>query len=272
MSWAANHDGSIQKLIDVQGSLTVRLLMTPRQDLMTCAVQQTAQEVDHQNQYNFSFIPVADHTGRILGLYNAERWFREEAPSRPVDGDYQPLSEDMLIGADASIFDFIMTADEHPTQLVVSGSSVAGLISLSDLQQLPVRAALFALITSLEMAMAMVIEKQCGDASKWLGKISPDRQAKLTKEIAKAKAKDGFVSEITSTQFSDKATILTKEKLYHHGSRGKAEKAFKAIRDLRDAVAHANEYASTPDRAKSVCATVREIYALKTYLIGILES
>jgi hypothetical protein len=53
------------------------------------------------------------------------------------------LSEANLIGADASILAFVRDADRHKCRLVVSGCEISGLVSLSDLQRLPVRAALF---------------------------------------------------------------------------------------------------------------------------------
>ena len=65
-----------------------------------------------------------------------------------------------MIGADASIIDFVMAAHECPTRLVVSGDRVAGLVRLSDLQHLPVRVAIFTLTTSLEIAMAKRIESE----------------------------------------------------------------------------------------------------------------
>lgn len=157
MSWAPNHDASIEKLWRVQSSLTVGLIMVARDGFDTCTPTETAADVQRRNAYSFSYFPV-ENEGRILGLYNAERWFSGIAPDTPVADDFQALSEDILIAADASIFDFIMQADRHPTNLVVSGSQIAGLVSLSDIQQLPVRAALFSAITSFEMAMALVIE------------------------------------------------------------------------------------------------------------------
>ena len=41
------------------------------------------------------------------------------------------------------LLDFVRTADEHSCRLVVDGGRVTGLVSLSDIQKLPVRAALF---------------------------------------------------------------------------------------------------------------------------------
>ena len=74
----------------------------------------------------------------------------DTTPHEPIADYFEPLSEDHLIGADASIIDFVMQAENHPVRLVVSDDEVAGLVSLSDLQHLPVRAAIFTLITSLE--------------------------------------------------------------------------------------------------------------------------
>jgi hypothetical protein len=58
------------------------------------------------------------------------------------------LPEENLIGADAGILSFVKGADRRGCRLVMSGAEISGLVSLSDLQKLPVRATvLFALIT-----------------------------------------------------------------------------------------------------------------------------
>ena len=144
-----------------------------------------------------------DSTERFLGLYKAEQWFSKEAPDEPIGDDFEPFSEDHVIGADASIIEFVMTADERPTRLVVSGARVTGLVSLSDLQRLPVLAAIFTLITSLEIAMAKRIEVEWhDDAAGWLELLSDGRRAKLLDEMKTAKEKDGFVSAMVFTQIS----------------------------------------------------------------------
>ena len=118
MTWATNHDASIENLRKVQGSLTVGLIMVPRVDFVNCSLNETAAEVKRRNTKDFSFFPVENHK-RIIGLYNAERWFETDAPDTPVVEDFAPLSEDNVIGADASIFDFILQADKYPTNLVI---------------------------------------------------------------------------------------------------------------------------------------------------------
>ena len=258
--WANPGDDTLDALELVQRSLSVGMVMTPRADLSTCRREETACEVMARNTERFSFLPVVNADGCILGVYNAERWFAEDAPSEPIGHDFEPFSEDMVIGTDASIVDFVKTADLRQMRLVVSGDRVAGLVSLSDLQRLPVRAALFTLITRLEMNMARRIEREWDGANKtgWLELLSENRRANILDAIDTAKREDGFVSEIALSQFSDKATILLKGKLIC-GARRSLERDFKAIRKLRDNIAHANYYAESPEAARRTCEAVRTI-------------
>lgn len=265
--WAARGNVGLEVLERVQSSLTVGMIMTPRNDLMTCRIDESAATVKDRNVDSFSFIPVVDDKGRYLGLHRAEQWFGHTAPDARIEGYFEPFSEDMVIGADASIFDFVKTADDRPTRLVVSGHQVAGLISLSDLQQLPVRAALFTLMTSLEIMMARRIEIEwAGGSDEWMALISEDRQRPLRDAIARAKAGDGYVNDIVFTQLSDKATVIVKRRLLT-GSRRQLEAKFKCIEALRNDIAHANYYAETPRAARKVCATVRTVFEIKTELL-----
>ena len=262
--WANPGGAGPDVLARVQRSLTVDMIMTPRDDLETCRCDETASTVMVRNTENFSYLPVVDEKERILGLYWAARWFGGKAPKDPIGDDFVRFSEDIVIGADASIIDFVTTADERQTRLVVSGDRVAGLVSLSDLQQLPVRAALFTLITQLEIAMAQRIENEWhgDDTIGWLELLSGERRRRILEAIGKAKQEDGFVSEIAFSQISDKATIICKKRLVP-GSGSSLARNFKAIRKLRDGIAHANNYAESPEAACGACATVRTILRIK---------
>ena len=269
--WATGSDVGSNVLDLLQRSLTVDTIMTPRARLATCRRDETASAVMDRNEDHFSFLPVVDDTERFLGLYKAERWFGKEAPHEPIGDDFESFSEDHVIGADASIIEFVVTADERPTRLVVSGDRIAGLVSLSDLQHLPVRAAIFTLITSLEIAMARRIEAEWrDDTTGWLELLSGGRRAKILDEMNTAKQKDGFVSEIVFTQISDKATIIRKKKLVP-GSGKQLQRDFNEIRDLRDHLAHANYYAETPEAARQVCQVVRKIRRIQADLVTGIE-
>lgn len=251
----------------VQRSLSVDMVMTPRSDLLTCRRDETVRQVMTRNRGPFSFLPVVDGSDRILGLYRAERWFDRNAPTDTIGDDFEPFSEDIVIGADASIVDFVTTADARQTRLVVSGDRIAGLVSLSDLQRLPVRAALFALITRLEMTMARRIETEwkANDASGWLEQLSSTRRSRVVEAIDKARREDNLVNEIAFSQLSDKATILRRKGLISGGTRS-LERDFKAIRKLRDGLAHSNYYAGSPVEARKTCETVRAILRIELEL------
>ena len=271
--WANPGDAGPDVLEQVQRSLKVDMIMTPRAELQTCRRDETASAVMARNKGYFSVLPVVDEANRFLGLYRADRWFGAEAPRESIGDDFKPFSEDVVIGADASIIDFVKKADKRMTRLVVSGDRVAGLVSLSDLQQLPVRAALFTLITRLEMAMAERIEREwVGDKSRgWLELLSEKRRACIVEAISKAKREDGFVSEIAFSQLADKATIICKKRLMPE-SVTRLNREFKAIRKLRDDIAHANYYAESPAAACKACETVRTILRIKEELSPAIEN
>ena len=253
-------------LAQVQRGLTVAMIMTPRADLHTCRREEIASDVADRNTMSFSYLPVIDGEERILGLYEAARWFSKSAPQQVIGDDFVVCSEDVVIGADASIIDFVKRADRQPSRLVVSGDRIAGLVSLSDLQQLPVRAALFTLITRLEMTMAERIEQEwdAGGAG-WLEALAGNRRSTIQEAVNRAKAEDGFVSEIAFSQLVDKATIIRKKRLIP-GSATRLKRDFNAIARLRDDIAHANYYAETPEMAGEVCSAVRTILRVQEEL------
>lgn len=262
--WANPGDAGPDALERVQRSLTVNMIMTPRARLLTCRRDETTSAVMARNTERFSFLPVVDERERFLGLYGAERWFDEEAPLECIGDDFEPFSEDIVIGADASIVDFVTKADKRTTRLVVSGDGVAGLVSLSDLQQLPVRAALFTLITRFEMAMSQRIEKEWGseESAGWLEVLSEKRRAAIEDAVSRARREDGFVSKIAFSLFADKARIVCKKGLLP-GSATSLKDDFKAVGWLRNHIAHSNYYAETPAAASRTCETVRTILRIE---------
>ena len=136
----------------MHSGLTVKLVSTPRQILKTCKKADPVSDVLAANPEEFDFIPVLDDSGdglSFVGLFHAADMRKKGIVDGSVSGFQLPLAEEHLVGADASILDFVVQADRRPCRLVVSGSQIVGLVTLSDLQRLPVRAALFALLQDL---------------------------------------------------------------------------------------------------------------------------
>ncbi|MEX0953606.1 MAG: hypothetical protein WDZ83_00160 [Rhizobiaceae bacterium] len=270
-NWANQGGMTFDMLRQVQASLTVDMIMTPRGDaLMTCRSTDSVDQVMARNSDLFSFLPVVNDADQIIGLWKAESWFGQDAPSSEIGNEFERLSEVMVIGADVGILDFITVADERPTRLVVAGDRIAGLVSLSDLQQLPVRAALFALITSFEMVMARNITQRWPDDQEWLNLLSPGRRKKINEAIDEAREKNAHIESVAYSQFVDKTTLIMKGRMLSVSNKIAIPK-FDAFRDLRDDLAHANSYANSPGAARQVCSTVRDMLDMKSELLSKLN-
>lgn len=244
-----------------QSGLPVRLIATQRADLMTCAKDEPlARVIERNRDTRFDYLPVIgkaeDDEGQIVGML-------EMAAVTGIAGSFAAgermnmLSERYLVGADASIIEFIRHADERPCRLTVAGETISGLVCLYDMQKLPARAALFAMITQLEISMTELIAGLYGVGGAWLTCLTADRRAKVDHEIADAKQKDALVNPLLYTQFGDKVTILRKSECVERKNRFRGDMT--AIQRLRDSLAHANDYAGTRDECRAVCETVRNM-------------
>jgi hypothetical protein len=133
---------------------------------------------------------------------------------------------------------------------------------LSDLQKLPVRAALFALITGFEISMFEAIKREYPSNDDWRQFLSDGRRDKINEEIEQSHQGDGFVDDLLFTQFCDKSEILFKG-FQLSQSKTVIRRQLEQIQSLRDKLAHANEYASSPEQARNVCAVVRSLLELR---------
>lgn len=243
-----------------QTGLPVRLIGTPRTQLTTCeAAEPVAVVVERNRDSNYDFLPVTgqEKSGRpsIIGLLGVAPFMAGEIPPGSVRESMHHLSEPYLVGADSSIIAFIRRADESPCRLVVSGDEISGLVCLYDIQKLPARAAIFAMVSALETVMAEVVRKEFPEDEQWLALLTEKRRNDLVCRMRMARAADSFVDALLMTEFGDKETILRKVSL--PTSNGKLRKEMEQIQNLRNALAHANEYASTREQARRSCETVR---------------
>ncbi|MEQ1938040.1 hypothetical protein ABMA46_07290 [Mesorhizobium sp. CN5-321] len=252
--------------------LNVKMIATARDQFVHCRLDDRLQSVAEGNTSKFDFMPVlqrGDGNAHIVGIVKLDSYFEAPAPDIPVSGCYQPLHESYLIGADASILSFVIEADTRPFRLLVSDQGIVGLVSMSDLQKLPVRAALFGLVTGLEMAMTEAIQADDPDGKNWINCISAERQAGLRKRIEDARQKQGIVTELLFTEFCDKRDILIKLLFRNEPVRHREQLArkFRRIEKLRNDLAHANDYAVSNQDASDVCVVVRDILAMHRTIV-----
>lgn len=241
-----------------QAALPVSLIATPRREFVTCSLTEVVAEALGRNREDqFDHLPVRDAaTGAIIGVLPV----LETPPhlhGRRVADCYRTLHEDLLIGADVGILDFIREAQQRPFRFIVDGQHIAGLVCLSDIQRLPVRAALFAMVTQLEMSMARIISFAFPGIA-WQTRLSHGRQRKLDRQLKLARSDGNQVDPLLYTQFCDKIALLKAlpENLARGLESSHIDRWREPLEDLRNRLAHGNDLATTRDEARQVCQLV----------------
>jgi hypothetical protein len=134
---------------------------------------------------------------------------------------------------------------------------IAGIVTISDLQKLPVRPALFLVVTHLELLMAAAIRSRFAGQfdEAWLALLGSRREG-VEDRWRDLNSKNLAIDRINATQFADKRQILIKSGLLQC-SRSLAERELSAIERLRDSLAHASDYALTIESAQSTICRVK---------------
>ena len=241
---------------ELHGGLLVERIKVPREQLTTCRNDDALSEVAARG---FDYLPVEDAEDQFVGLLKTKDL---GTATGMVEERMSPLSEADLIAADATILDLLRRVRRRPL-LVVGSGGIDGLVAWTDLQKLPVRTALFALVTGFELTMYEAIKSEFGDGDGWLDDLQENRREKAKDRFKERQKKDSHVDLLLCTQFCDKRRILI-ESFELSGSRTQLEKRLKAIEDVRDSVAHANNYAMTLEEAERLRDTVRDLVEFRS--------
>ena len=247
------------ELQPLQQTLPVSLISTPRADLTVCGLDESIEDVVRAaSNKGYDQIPVlsADDASEIVGVLST----RTGTAGRVRD-HCQPLTEHLLIGADASILDFALDAHRQPYRLVVAGARVDGIVTLWDLQKLPARAAFFGLVTGLEMLLQQAICNKYSTAE-WKAILKPPRREMVECARQKARESDAFVAEILYAQIADKLDIARTFTSLSKKKKGN-------MVTLRDKLAHASDYALTTELALNTCSTISEIVEFEQELASL---
>lgn len=248
------------ELARYQEALPVRLIETPRDHFVNCKPGETLGAVRARNARDaFDHLPVEDDSGHMIGVLDIGALAGRSDETCVADCCI-PINEDLLIGSEVSILEFLQNADRRPFRFLVAKDGIGGLVSLSDIQRLPVRAALFAIITQFEMAMAQLIDARFPDDS-WLEHLSDGRRLKIEAERLKASEDCNQVARLLYTQFADKLGLLRRiaKERGDNRSRDEFDDEFERLQSLRDQIAHANAIGITREDAKDVIDKVRTI-------------
>jgi hypothetical protein len=236
-------------LSSIEQGLNVGLITTF--DPLYCEADDEVSEVVNRSELqDFDYVPVMEN-GTVMGLL--ERTRADLPHFGPVRDAMMSLNGDLLISADAGIFSYIESAEQFPCRLVLSRSRVNGIVTLADLQKLPVRPTIFLLITHLELLMATWIRRRCPREQDWLD-LLPQRRKGIDKQWRKLEQNNLAIDKLTATHFTDKYCLVLEIGSFE--SRDKCEDELYRVKELRNRVAHAGDFALTQDNAQETIAAV----------------
>ena len=249
---------------EVHAGLTAGQIAVLRRNLRMCSASNRVSEIRARNRDPvFDYLPVKDANEHLIGMLSndaIDNASRDGDDVRVVD-HMDPLSEADLIGAGTPIVALIDRIRQKPF-LVVSGQKIIGIVAWSDLQKLPVRAALFTLATGFELTMYETIKRHFGKRDDWTEHLDECRLSMAKKEYRDQRERGSDVDLLLCTQFCDKRDILIKSFDFANG-KGKLEKKFRAIERVRNDVAHANNYAMTFEQAEKLRTTLGNLDELR---------
>ena len=253
----------------VQAGLTTGKIAVLRPKLRICAASNRLSEVRAQNRDPiFDYLPVEDADGHLIGLLSN----RGNSDARLHDDDSRviehmdPLSEADLIGAGTPLVALIGRIREKPF-LVVSAQEITGMVAWSDLQKLPVRAALFALVTGFELTMYETIKRHFGKREDWTERLDEGRLRMAEDKYREQCNRGSDVDLLLCTQFCDKRNILIESfdiKSFNFGiGKNKLKRKFKAIEWVRNNLAHASNYAMSFEEVEKLRTTLGDLRELR---------
>jgi predicted transcriptional regulator len=128
----------------LEASVAVRLIATFEPDLIYCEEDDLVSQICESDKYRtFDYLPVKSD-GRVVGLLSLVNLRNNSyACSDLASKLMKQIDDTILISSDTGILAFLEHAEEHPCRLVISGVKLDGIVTLSDLQKLPVRPLIF---------------------------------------------------------------------------------------------------------------------------------
>lgn len=195
----------------------------------------------------FDWLPVK-RGNEFAGLLNkADTAILRASGRRPVKDYMLSLDSSRVIEASTPLLTFLQGALEIGCRLIRSSNRICGIVTLSDIQKLPVRGLLWLLLTHYELLLAEIIRAERHTDPVRIDNVLQDYDT-IQKEWSKRQASDFAVDEIAVTTLFQKELILRRvvPDLFTDAT----SEALKEIRALRDRLAHAHPFANSPSSAR----------------------
>jgi len=214
----------------------------------------------------FDHLPVranGSYVGLLPRAVLGRRLEAKENLPESVSDAMQPLSESNLIATEASILDFVAAAQESPARLVIKGTRIAGIVTVSDLHKLPVRTALLVLVTHFELQLTEYLRVRYR-TDEVFSSLASDRRVLVERRWTRLRDSSRDIDQFGALDLRDKHDLFVAAPGVLADSDwdvAVAAREFEAIYRLRNSLAHARDYALTDLDVQNLVNAVRSLRA-----------
>lgn len=253
--WAGRETGTVAGafLGAVRSEIPVALIATPRADLK-CKREDRWQEIGSDPELSdFDQVPVTDgEGGHVVAVF--------------IRGSgLIALRESMFMAARAPLIAFLESADHQRFRLLVEDREVSGMVTLSDVQKLPVYSVIFSLLIVVEMLLIDWIRAACAvNKNQWLDYLDGSQRGIIETHWKNAVKNNVAIDRLSCASFGQEIRAARGLGLFKdHEER---HKSLKALEALRHKVCHAAEFAPTAEQALTIPGHVRDAQSTATWL------
>lgn len=260
---AASLDGDQDAILShLERSTPVRLMATIGSFTAADASEPVAEAMGRADHHRFDYLPVRDGAeGSVVGLFSRKAIGADRVAL--VRDVMQPLSSSNLIAIDAPLMQFVLSADTNPCRLILDDMEIRGLVTLSDIQRLPVRTALFSLFIHLELLLTQTLRRVVGPDQSPFDFLSGKRAEEARQRWEQFKASGLDHDPYSALMFCDKKTIAKQRKLGGLSGTRIDSDLNRIEKRLRNPIAHGADYALTEAGARE---TVEVARLVKTWI------
>jgi CBS domain-containing protein len=243
----------------IERGMPVRLIGTLEGLVTTSPEESILEALQKIRLHDFDYLPVRlPDSQSIIGIVSAKMLQTER--DGVVAEVYQALGPDDLISAEASLLEFVWSVDQQPRRLVLQGTQIRGIVTLSDIQKLPVRISLFSLFIHFELLLTEHLHN-CLRSRSPLEFVAPKRRSYIEKRWKKFSDNRLQQDIFNAMDMRDKRDIAMKLNIL-----GKSEKSIETSflnieRHLRNPIAHGAEYAISREAAGRTVRAAKEARA-----------
>lgn len=195
-------------------------------------------------------------------------------PGTTVAACARPIDATRVVTADLGLADTLGLLEDRDFLFVIEGGSVSGLITLSDLQRVPVGMMVLAIILATEAGLNHVIVGCYGERG-FLGHLSNERRQETLERFERLKRRNLETALVDVLLLDDRLRLVGRVERLRRAlgfdSRARFESWAEGLKRLRDSLAHGRTLLDHEPDAHRALTLVREVRAFAERVWALAE-